>query len=256
MGPFAPIAIVGHACVAPGAASSEDLWRLVLAGGVAYGPLPAQRWRANRERLLLGEGDWRPGVEGMVTDHAGFVDGAEEATASSEEGLALAGLEAMHGWLLRCGRAALRQARIADSSRARDRTGAIIGNLCYPTTGLAEFAEAVWLGRAGKELPNPRNRFASGYPAHLLCRRLGLGAGGFALDAACASSLYAIKLAADWLNEGRADAMLAGGVNGADFLGLNLGFTALNALSPSGRSRPFTRRPTNSFPQRARRSSC
>ncbi len=239
MGPFAPIAIVGHACVAPGAASSEELWRLVLAGGVAYGPLPAQRWRANRERLLLGEGDWRPGVEGMVTDHAGFVDGSEEAAASSEEGLALAGLEAMHSWLLRCGRAALRQARIEDSSRALERTGAIIGNLCYPTTGLAEFAEAVWLGRARKELPNPRNRFASGYPAHLLCRRLGLGAGGYALDAACASSLYAIKLAADWLNEGRADAMLAGGVNGADFLGLNLGFTALNALSPSGRSRPF-----------------
>jgi acyl transferase domain-containing protein/3-hydroxymyristoyl/3-hydroxydecanoyl-(acyl carrier protein) dehydratase len=239
MGPFAPIAIVGHGCVVPGAASPKELWRLVLEGGAAYGPLPAHRWRANRARLLLREGDWRPGVEGMVTDHAGFVVEQENADASGQDETALAGLEAMHGWLLRCGQAALRQARIDHSSAALERTGAIVGNLCYPTTGLAEFAEAVWTGRAREDLPNPRNRFASGYPAHLLCRRLKLGVGGYALDAACASSLYAIKLAADWLNEGRADAMLAGGVNGADFLGLNLGFTALNALSASGRSRPF-----------------
>src|SRR5262249_10957393 len=59
--------------------------------------------------------------------------------------------------------------------------------------------------------------------------------------AACASSLYAIKLACDRLHDGSADVALAGGVNHADDLFLHLGFTALSALSPTGRSRPFHR---------------
>ena len=49
--------------------------------------------------------------------------------------------------------------------------------------------------------PHAWNRFMSGLPAHLLAQGLGLGAGAFALDAACASSLYAIKLACDRLQD-------------------------------------------------------
>ena len=69
-----------------------------------------------------------------------------------------------------------------------------------------------------------------------------LGAGAFALDAACASSLYAIKLGCDWLACGRADVVLAGAVNRADDLFIHMGFAALGALSGSGTSRPFHRR--------------
>ena len=79
----------------------------------------------------------------------------------------------------------------------------------------------------------------SGLPVHVLAQCLGLGGGAFALDAACASSLYAIRLACDRLNRGEVDLMLAGAVNCADDLFLHVGFTALNALSPSGQSRPF-----------------
>ena len=81
----------------------------------------------------------------------------------------------------------------------------------------------------------------SGLPAHWLAKQLGCGAGAFALDAACASSLFAIKLACDRLHDGTADVMFAGAVNAADDLFLHIGFTALQALSPSGRSRPFHR---------------
>ena len=52
------------------------------------------------------------------------------------------------------------------------------------------------------------------------------------------SSLYAIKLACDQLQDRKADVMLAGAVNRADDLFIHVGFTALKALSPSGR-RPF-----------------
>ena len=93
--------------------------------------------------------------------------------------------------------------------------------------------------RAGVPDVDPRNRFMSGLPAHLLGRALGLGAGAYALDAACASSLYAIKAACDKLHDRDADLMLAGAVNRADDLFIHVGFCALNALSKTGQSRPF-----------------
>ncbi|MBZ4324558.1 beta-ketoacyl synthase N-terminal-like domain-containing protein, partial [Streptomyces huiliensis] len=77
--------------------------------------------------------------------------------------------------------------------------------------------------------------------ALVAARALGLDAGAFALDAACASALYAVKLACDRLHDRTADLMLAGAVNGADSLLVHSGFAAVSALSPTGRSRPFHR---------------
>src|SRR4029077_8169329 len=62
------------------------------------------------------------------------------------------------------------------------------------------------------------------------------------LDAACASSLYALKIACDELTSGRVDAMLAGGLNRSDSLYTQMGFSQLRALSPSGRCSPFDAR--------------
>jgi acyl transferase domain-containing protein len=79
----------------------------------------------------------------------------------------------------------------------------------------------------------------SGLPAHIAARALELAGDSYALDAACASSLYAIKLACDQLHDRKADLMLAGGVNRADDLIIHIGFCVLQAMSVSGRSRPF-----------------
>jgi acyl transferase domain-containing protein/3-hydroxymyristoyl/3-hydroxydecanoyl-(acyl carrier protein) dehydratase len=76
-------------------------------------------------------------------------------------------------------------------------------------------------------------------PAGLLAKGLGLGGGSYTLDAACASSLYALKLAADELLAGRADAMLAGGCSRPDCQYTQMGFAQLRALSVSGRCSPF-----------------
>jgi acyl transferase domain-containing protein len=135
------------------------------------------------------------------------------------------------------------------------RTGIVFGNLSYPSHGLTKLSEAVWLDAqgeaflggkarqlAGVERPHPLNRFMSGLPAHTAAQALGLSAQSFALDAACASSLYAIKLACDQLHDGKADLMLAGGVNRADDLIIHIGFCVLQAMSHSGRSRPFHKR--------------
>lgn len=81
---------------------------------------------------------------------------------------------------------------------------------------------------------NPLNRFSAELPAGLLATALGLGGGNYTLDAACASSLYAIKLACEELTAGRADAVLTGGVCRPSSQFTQMGFTQLHALSPSG----------------------
>ena len=82
----------------------------------------------------------------------------------------------------------------------------------------------------------------TGLPAALLARAFGLGGRAFTLDAACASSLFAVKLACDELLSHRADAMIAGGACRPDSLYTQVGFSQLMALSPSGRCAPFDHR--------------
>src|SRR5207249_1063724 len=84
----------------------------------------------------------------------------------------------------------------------RSRVGVILGGIVLPTEKASvlarnylgrTFAEKV-LGEAPPaEAVDPRNRHPVGLPAALLAKALGLGGAHYTLDAACASSLYAIK---------------------------------------------------------------
>ena len=89
---------------------------------------------------------------------------------------------------------------------------------------------------------NPYNRYSAELPAGLLAAGLGLGGGCYTLDAACASSLYAIKLACEELISGRADAVLTGGASRPSSQFTQMGFSQLRALSKSGVCRPFDKR--------------
>lgn len=240
---FSPIAIVGQSCLLPDANDPRALWQLVRAGASALKPVPARHWRACKTRMINTPAAMAAGAEGCVSDAGGVVEGFDalwDPTDLEVDPNLLADLDPLVRWLLYTGREALRSAGF-EPRKATQRIGAIVGNLGYPSQSLVDFAEGVLVPDAAKRIRNPLNRFSAGYPVHLLCDVLGLGAGGYTLDAACASSLYAIKLACDWLNNGRADAMLAGAINRADGLLIHAGFTALRALSPSGRSRPFHR---------------
>ncbi len=76
-------------------------------------------------------------------------------------------------------------------------------------------------------------------PAALCSRALGIKGGSYTLDAACASSLYAVKLGCDLLARKKNDLVLVGGVSGPDPVYTQIGFSQLRALSPSGRCAPF-----------------
>src|SRR5262249_2136980 len=105
----------------------------------------------------------------------------------------------------------------------RRRVGVIVGNIALPTERVSALSRELLAAPFAGDSPassavDPLNRFAVGLPAGLLAQALGLGGGSLTLDAACASSLYALKLACDELSAGRADAMLAGGLNRSDSL--------------------------------------
>jgi acyl transferase domain-containing protein/3-hydroxymyristoyl/3-hydroxydecanoyl-(acyl carrier protein) dehydratase len=233
---FEPIAIVGRGTVLPDALDPLTYWQNILSGRLSLSPVPEDRWRLAHRWAVGGDAS---DPDRTWTDIGGYVRGFEavfDPTGYALEPAALSGLDPLFQWVLYGARQALREAGYGIEV---PRGGLVLGNLSFPSAGMAEYAEAVWLGRPDR--PDPRNRFCSGLPAHLAANALGLGAGGYALDAACASSLYAIKLACDRLHDGTADVMVAGGVNGADDLFIHTGFCALSAMSRSGRSRPFHR---------------
>lgn len=116
---------------------------------------------------------------------------------------------------------------------ARDRVSVILGNIALPTEQSAA-AALRWLQKKNDD-GHAWNLSPASLPAHLLAMALDLGGSRFTLDAACASSLYALKLACDELREGRSDLVLAGGLSRPDGLYTQVGFTALEALSRSGR---------------------
>ncbi|RIE05257.1 beta-ketoacyl synthase N-terminal-like domain-containing protein [Cohnella faecalis] len=243
---FEPIAIVGQGCVFPGATSPEELWRIVAESRETLTEPEEGEWRLSRESSRRDPDGNEWSIRG------GYIRGFRPAfdrmglKIDPEQVLRM---DRMVHWLLHAASDALGGAAAGTAALAR--TGAVIGNLSLPTVSLSRYAEHVWLmGQEGRipdalieqEIGEPShavNRFMSGYPAHFLAEALGLGGGAFCLDAACASSLYAIKLACDRLHDGKADLMLAGAVNATDPLFLHTGFRALKAISPTGRSRPF-----------------
>ncbi|MEZ5468812.1 MAG: beta-ketoacyl synthase N-terminal-like domain-containing protein [Lysobacterales bacterium] len=229
-----PIAIVGRGCVLPGALSPEELWHAVMAGRDLSSAVPAGRWGLDPATVLCQPD--APQADHCWSDRGGFVRGFEQIWNPLGFDLPAAeldGLDPLVHWTLHCARTAME-----DIAARPARIGLVLGNLGFPSESMARFADQVWKDETPRD---PRHRAMSGGSAALIARALDLTAGSWCLDAACASSLYALKLACDQLNDGEADLMLAGAVQRADPLFLQQGFAALGALSKSGQSRPFHR---------------
>ena len=242
------VAIVGVGGVFPKSPTLDHFWQNII-GNVDTASLPPKgRW------LLAPEDAYSPQVaaaDKIYSKKGCFLPDEEDprSIAGLEiDGDFLASLDPMFRLLLRAGSQAFADA--VTTKIDRKKTGIIIGNLALPSeksSALAReylgrtFAEKI-LGRDVEppvEKVNPLNRHVAGLPAGLLAKALKLGGTCFTLDAACASSLYAIKLAVDELLTGRADAMLTGGLSRPDSLYTQMGFSQLRALSPSGTCSPF-----------------
>ncbi|MBI3372079.1 MAG: type I polyketide synthase [Betaproteobacteria bacterium] len=233
----------------PGSPTLEDFWHIVEQGRDTCRPVPAGRWPLNSEAVQNATAG---APDAVFTDRGCFVEGfAPELSVPGLSRETAASLDPMVHLLVHAGRAAFAGARTENLDR--NGVGVVIGNIALPSAGASALCDEVLgplfehkvFGRAERRpslQATPLNRYVTGLPAGILARALGLGGGCYALDAACASSLYAVTLACDELLAHRADAMLAGGLSRPDSLYTQMGFSQLRALSPSGRCSPFDRK--------------
>ena len=242
------IAVVGYGGVFPGAADLDGFWQNLLARRDAARRPPPRRWLLPVEEVFAAE----PAADKVTTKRACFVDDAAlDLSHLGIEPRLLERLDPMFRLLLTAGHQAWRG--VTTEHVSRQRVGVVLGSIALPTDAASRLADeilgpafeaALFPGRSGKPRieTHPLNRHVTGLPAALLARSLGLRGAAMTLDAACASSLFALKLACDELRSGRAEVMLAGGLSRPDSLYTQMGFSQLRALSPSGRCAPMDER--------------
>ena len=240
------VAIVGIGGIFPDAPELTKFWDNIRGAKSAAREVPAGRWALSADTAF----DPEAGKPDHVYSRRGcFID--QVPPLSELSGLSIDpeiadDLDPLFHLLLHAGKRAFDSAVTGPLDRSR--IGVIIGNLALPSEKSAELSRSFLgrsfqeklLGHAGDEpTTDPLNRYVAGLPAGFLAAALGLGGGCCTLDAACASSLYAMKLAADELLSGRADAMLTGGLSRPDPLYTQMGFSQLRALSRRGICSPF-----------------
>ncbi|MGL6121704.1 MAG: beta-ketoacyl synthase N-terminal-like domain-containing protein [Shewanella sp.] len=257
------IAIVGLAIQYPDADNPQTFWQNLL-------DKKDSRSQISREKLNANPADYQ-GVQGQsdrfYCDKGGYIQHFEfDAKGYQLPESAFDGLDDSFLWALDCSRKALQDAGIAPSDTVLARTGIVMGTLSFPTVRSNELFLPLYHQTVEKALQNKLNQsafqladfgnpvndlnansqalnVANGAVAHtaskLVSDALGLGGTQLSLDAACASSVYALKLACDYLTTGKADMMLAGAVSGADPFFINMGFSIFHAYPDHGISAPF-----------------
>ncbi|MEM7166145.1 MAG: beta-ketoacyl synthase N-terminal-like domain-containing protein [Planctomycetota bacterium] len=238
------VAIVGIGAIFPGATHPEAFWEIVRDGVDTATEPPPGRWTLPVDEAY----DPQVATPDRVYSRRGcFIDAAIDLEGFALPREHLERLDPAFQLVLHAGRQAWQGGNT--DSVDRQRVGIVFGNIVLPTESASAisreilggtFDEATGAVEVGPGLStDPANRYVAGLPATVLARALALGGGAHTLDAACASSLYALKFAVDELQQGRVDAMLAGGLSRPDPLYTQMGFSQLRALSETGRCSPF-----------------
>ena len=239
------IAVVGMAGLFPGASDLHAYWQNIVSKSAATREAPADRWIADRDHMVSS----LPAPDKALNSRCCIVDRLDfdPSGLNLDPGL-ITDLDPLYHMVLDVGRRSVSDP--AQITLNRQRTGIVLAAIALPTDASSSVTRELFRALFEKKLfdkpayrlPSKNSKLATGVtalPAAILARALGFGGGTYTLDAACASSLYAVKLACDELIARRADAMLAGGVSRPDCLYTQVGFSQLRALSPSGRCAPF-----------------
>ncbi|WP_181243117.1 polyketide synthase, partial [Chromobacterium subtsugae] len=250
-----PLDITGIACLVPDADTLDGFWQNLLAGKRSIRDADTEDWGVDPTRFLgpgRGVADQSSSIElakprGHDFDASGFLLPAALLGAQDR----------CIQWPLQVGRNALRDAGLWGGDLSR--VGMVLGSYAWAASAASDaitrplydealasaFAEAapghplrLTAGRL-QSGTHPESARVSGGITTLTARALGLGGPRYAIDAACATSLYAIHLAAMHIASGEADAMLVVAANGFDTLFANFGFAATQALPDGTSNRPF-----------------
>ncbi len=233
------IAVVSMAGIFPGAPDTGRFITNILEKKESIVRVPEHRWAAPAE-VMVTHTDRSPIPDRAASDRAGLItDFHFDPHGLEADREILDNLDPMHHLVLSACREAVGQCSLPPDLKKR--TGVILAAIALPTALSTAFSREIYLGSPPAPLSRA-NAFGAtvvSAPAAIAAGALGLKGGSFTLDAACASSLFAIKLACEHLVQNRADAMVAGGVSRPDSLYTQVGFTQLQALSPTGRCAPF-----------------
>ncbi len=257
----APLAIVGLSCLFPKAASAGEFWSNVRRGVDAIGEIPSTHWRPD---AYFDADPKRPDM--TYAQRGGFL--SPVPFDPLEFGIAPSNLEAIDTSQLLglvASKRALEDAGYGADGKACDRSriGCILGvtgalemviplgaRLGHPKwrqalkdAGVPDDVAADVIERIGESyVPWQENSFPGllgNVVAGRIANRLDLGGTNCVVDAACASSLSALHLAALELWSGRADMVLTGGVDTFNDIFMYMCFSKTPALSATGDARPF-----------------
>lgn len=246
------IAIIGMACVFPGAADADSFWANLVHGRDAITEVPRERWDPalyyDANSFVDGAGRKTPSKWG------GFVpDVAFDALGYGIPPRSLAAIEPVQLLSLDVARQALDDAGYGkDSDRELDRSkvsvvfGAEAGTDLASAYGFRALAPH-YLGEISADLDEHLPELTEdSFPGLLtnviagrIANRLDLGGVNYTVDAACASSLAAVDVAVKELRAGTSEMVLCGGADLHNGINDYLLFASTHALSPKGRCASF-----------------
>jgi len=254
-----PIAIIGMACIFPGARDLQTYWNNIVSGFDAIGE-PLDAWGAQR---YLDSGRIKTQFGGFLRDLYRF-----DATEFGIMPSSINGSEPDQFLALRVAHDALADAGYAQPTADHSSTGIVLGHSTYLHRGqgtliqqnivldqtmevlaiamphLDQDALAQLRSILQKKLPPTNADTVPGLVPNVMtgriANRLNLHGPNYLLDAACSSSLLAVGAAIDELRIGRSRMMLAGGVNATLPAEVTTIFTQLGALSTRRKVRPFS----------------
>lgn len=233
------IAVVGMANIFPKALDTRQFLSNIIHKKNCIITVPEHRWPGHNNDFISKE--YLP--DKAVSKKAGLIENFHfDPQGFLVDKDLLSELDPLHQLVLQAGRDAFLQC--SHTREDKKRTGVILAAIALPTDASSQVSWQIVCGKSDKNNNGltPKDFSSAGVvslPSAILARGLGLEGGCFTLDAACASSLYSIKLACEYLHLKKTDIMVAGGVSRPDSLYTQIGFTQLQALSPTGKCSAF-----------------
>ncbi|GAA0601922.1 type I polyketide synthase [Kutzneria viridogrisea] len=243
------VAIVGMACMFPGAGDLDRFWANIVANTDSVTEVPAERWNTDtyfaEGSTGRSNGDTTPSKWGGFLPRIPFDPlsyGIPPSTLAAVEPVQLLALEVAQR--------ALADAGYAQGGFDRERTSVVFGaeagsDLATATSlrmALPSYLEKIPEELAA-QLPELTEDSFPGKLANVIsgriANRLDLGGANYTVDAACASSLAAVDVACKELVSATSDVVLCGGADLHNAIDDYLLFSSVGALSATGRCRTF-----------------
>ena len=245
------VAVVGMACIMPGAPDLDSFWRNIVEGVNSVTEVPPERWDV--DAYFDPEWDHQTATTrtGSASRWGGFLpDVGFDALAYGIPPNSLAAIEPTQLLSLKVAADALKDAGYADRAFDRERASVVFGAEGGTDQSAAHGFRALfpaYVGEMSSELDEWLPRISEDtFPGLLtnviagrVANRLDLGGRNLTVDAACASSLAAVDVACSELAAGGSDLVLCGGADLHNGIQDFLLFTSVHALSTTGQCRTF-----------------